>query len=147
MRLARISMTPATWRVSSTLHPALPAALLADRPTPNVRSWRRDLLRAAPPRALRSGQEGAHQSFDNEDDLDKGLAQELDRLVNPQRAQKTANHLELMWKISGTRKRDKPQTCSCCRGSGEVECQWCHGTGERSRVSHVLHAGMPCIVL
>jgi len=44
-------------------------------------------------------------------------------------------------------KRDKPQTCSCCRGSGEVECQWCHGTGERSRVSHVLHAGMPCIVL
>jgi len=37
MRLARISMTPATWRVSSTLHPALPAALLADRPTPNVR--------------------------------------------------------------------------------------------------------------
>eukprot|EP00955_Chlamydomonas_euryale_P110281 365990-Chlamydomonas_euryale.AAC.11 len=78
-------------------------------PTPRLgfcRSWRRDLLRAAPPRALRSGQEGAHQSFDNEDDLDKGLAQELDRLVNPQRAQKTANHLELMWKISGTRVRE-----------------------------------------
>ena len=23
----------------------------------------------------------------------------------------------------------KPTPCSTCRGSGEEECQWCHGTG------------------
>mmetsp|Transcript_59318 Transcript_59318/g.120581 ORF Transcript_59318/g.120581 Transcript_59318/m.120581 type:complete len:153 (-) Transcript_59318:171-629(-) len=81
--------------------------------------------------SLPSGREGgnANPSFDSEDDLDRGLAEELDRLVHPEKMQQLASHLDLMWKIGGAKKRDRPQVCSSCSGSGECECPWCHGTG------------------
>lgn len=38
-----------------------------------------------------------------------------------------AQHLELLWRVTSERRR--PQQCTSCKGSGETECSWCHGTG------------------
>ncbi|KAG2501377.1 hypothetical protein HYH03_001165 [Edaphochlamys debaryana] len=66
------------------------------------------------------------QSFDSEDELDKELATELNAVVDPDRLQKLAKHFELAWKIN---RPGRPQTCDCCQGRKEEECNWCHGTG------------------
>lgn len=69
----------------------------------------------------------SNNSFDAEDELDKDLAEELSRFRTPDTFNKVAQHLDLVWKIG--RARGKRSVCSCCQGSGEEECAWCHGTG------------------
>jgi hypothetical protein len=56
--------------------------------------------RAEPTTRARSATKGANQSFEEEEDLDRGLADELDRIVNPQKAQKQMKNLDLLWSIS-----------------------------------------------
>ena len=34
--------------------------------------------------------------------------------------------------------RRRPKACSCCEGSGESECQWCHGTGRATLTAMIL---------
>lgn len=67
-----------------------------------------------------------NRSFDSEDDLDSRGAEEFASVSNPARFQKLAQHLDLMWRMSEGR---RPEQCDSCRGSGEYECSWCHGTG------------------
>jgi hypothetical protein len=40
------------------------------------------------------------RSFDNDDDLDRSLADELSALTNPDKFRKVAENLELTWKIT-----------------------------------------------
>ncbi|KAF6259360.1 hypothetical protein COO60DRAFT_1638441 [Scenedesmus sp. NREL 46B-D3] len=69
----------------------------------------------------------SNNSFDAEDELDKDLAEELSRFRTPDTWNNVAQHLDLVWKVG--RSRGKRSVCSCCQGSGEEECAWCHGTG------------------
>lgn len=93
---------------------------------------------AVPCRQLRGGShrmlqspvhasKAANSSFDADDDLDTDLAEELSRFRSPDAWSQVAQHLDLVWKIG--RGRGKRATCSCCQGTGEEECAWCHGTG------------------
>ncbi|PNW88817.1 hypothetical protein CHLRE_01g045650v5 [Chlamydomonas reinhardtii] len=66
------------------------------------------------------------KSFDSEDELDGDLANELQRVADPERLKKLAQHFELAWKIA---RPGRPQTCDCCKGRKEEECNWCHSTG------------------
>mmetsp|Transcript_3957 Transcript_3957/g.6533 ORF Transcript_3957/g.6533 Transcript_3957/m.6533 type:complete len:181 (-) Transcript_3957:1099-1641(-) len=72
------------------------------------------------------------QSFD-EDDADKGLNNELNSelsaILDPKRAERMRSHFDLVWKVTKGKARGGPEVCSCCQGSGERECEWCHGTG------------------
>ncbi|KAG1667839.1 hypothetical protein FOA52_011027 [Chlamydomonas sp. UWO 241] len=82
--------------------------------------------RAGPLAALCDG--GA--SFESEESLDSGLAEELGKIVNPARGAQMASKLDMLWKIGKVRSdANKPEACSCCQGTGEIECEWCHGTG------------------
>lgn len=67
-----------------------------------------------------------NRSFDAEDELDFSISRELGALSNPEKALKMAQHLDLVWKISRSR---KGKVCTCCNGAGTQECSWCHGTG------------------
>lgn len=71
------------------------------------------------------------RSYDAEDDLDFQMGEEFDRVSNPAKYAQYAQHLELMWNVSraASNQRSRPCPCECCRGSGEVECSFCHGTG------------------
>eukprot|EP01025_Chloroclados_australasicus_P031994 TRINITY_DN32382_c0_g1_i1.p3 TRINITY_DN32382_c0_g1~~TRINITY_DN32382_c0_g1_i1.p3 ORF type:complete len:171 (+),score=11.03 TRINITY_DN32382_c0_g1_i1:33-545(+) len=66
-------------------------------------------------------------SFDNEDDLDEDTARELQQRVDPQYVSKGKKRLEQLWTIQY--KAGLLQSCGCCGGCGQQECQWCHGTG------------------
>ncbi|KAF8065923.1 hypothetical protein HT031_002984 [Scenedesmus sp. PABB004] len=68
-----------------------------------------------------------NNSFDAEDDLDSELAEELSRFRGREAWSQVAQHLDLVWKVG--RSRGSRATCTCCQGSGEEECAWCHGTG------------------
>lgn len=88
------------------------------------RQPRRSLARAAS--AAQGSDAASARSFDGEDDLDYGPAAELSAAADPERLQKMARRLELVWQIART---GRPQACDCCKGQKEVECEWCHATG------------------
>ncbi|KAL6763952.1 hypothetical protein V8C86DRAFT_2484611 [Haematococcus lacustris] len=88
------------------------------RPAPSQSSWHR-----AWPGSRRVVQ--ARGSLDGED-VDHELSAELARRADPKRVERMQKHLELIWRIAKSR---KPESCSCCNGTGEKECDWCHGTG------------------
>uniref|UniRef100_A0A7S3RA86 CR-type domain-containing protein n=1 Tax=Dunaliella tertiolecta TaxID=3047 RepID=A0A7S3RA86_DUNTE len=73
-----------------------------------------------------------YRSFDetNPDSLDSSLASELRELVDPGKKEldRQRKHMELTWRVANM-KRQKAETCNCCQGSAETECEWCHGTG------------------
>ncbi|KAI8467111.1 MAG: hypothetical protein J3K34DRAFT_45565 [Monoraphidium minutum] len=66
-------------------------------------------------------------SFDAEEELDADLAAELARVRKPDAWRALQRQLDLAWNIRKSRGTRAP--CSCCTGSGESECRWCHGTG------------------
>lgn len=67
---------------------------------------------------------------DGDDDVDE-LSAEFARIAKPDKFQKLAEHLNLMWRVSSASqgRGGKPQPCASCRGTGETECSFCHGTG------------------
>ena len=82
-------------------------------------------LRAAAPRPP------ADMSFDADDDLDADLAAELSRRARgPDAWRARQRQLELAWAIRRSRGGSRAE-CGGCGGSGETECNFCHGTGAR----------------
>jgi DnaJ-class molecular chaperone len=73
-------------------------------------------------------------TFDD-DDQDSSLdvlAQELRKYKGKQQERQDQQHLELLWTVSSSvrmSKNDFTEECSTCQGRGEIECEWCHGTG------------------
>ncbi|GAX78657.1 hypothetical protein CEUSTIGMA_g6095.t1 [Chlamydomonas eustigma] len=67
------------------------------------------------------------KSVDSDDDMGQDLSAEFERLKDHNTSAKgTVGHLDLLWKIG---KKPRPESCTCCKGSRERECDWCHGTG------------------
>lgn len=92
--------------------------------------------------------QGVHRSFDGEDtdDIDDGgLARELARRADPQRMQRAAANMDLVWQIRSS--RSKPCKCGGCAGSGELECGFCHGTGKPPFHGPFSQANSPSLVL
>lgn len=64
---------------------------------------------------------------DAEDDLSAEF-ENVSRKADPEKFSRLAQHLDLLWRVS-ERRLQKPESCEPCRGSGLIECTWCHGTG------------------
>ena len=86
---------------SSSLAPRLPLPGVA-APRPRHRT----LVRATPPPPHNFA-----RSFDGDDDLDAGLGAELAALIDPDRVQRQAAHLELVLNVSKVREMGGP--CAC----------------------------------
>lgn len=110
--------------------PAVPCCWLAApplRPAPRLAARRRLALAGSRGISTRcqSSLDGSG-SYDS-DDLDYSLTRELEGLTQRDKYSKLASHLQLVY--DATEKRSKVEPCGTCRGSGEQECNWCHGTG------------------
>lgn len=58
------------------------------------------------------------------------LTAEFSQVSDPGRFRELARRLDLLWKMSDAAKAGaKPERCADCRGTGELECRFCAGTG------------------
>lgn len=76
-------------------------------------------------RGVASASKGSGQSLDSDEEGDTAVAQEL-AMFDGDRVRSAGRHLELMWNFN---QKTQPERCSCCRGSGKRNCQYCHNTG------------------
>lgn len=91
----------------------------AARPTESAPATRRRLCACS--------LEGSADSPGNsEDGYDHTLSRELERRSGKYKS--LAAHLDLLYSASETT-TSAVHKCDCCRGSGDQECNWCHGTG------------------
>eukprot|EP01023_Acetabularia_acetabulum_P021048 TRINITY_DN21003_c0_g3_i2.p3 TRINITY_DN21003_c0_g3~~TRINITY_DN21003_c0_g3_i2.p3 ORF type:complete len:157 (+),score=11.11 TRINITY_DN21003_c0_g3_i2:155-625(+) len=65
------------------------------------------------------------RSFDSDDELE--VSQELQSRIQVYQAVSAKKRLELLWAMQSKAKQS--QMCGCCKGCGQQECDWCHGTG------------------